>query len=210
MPRSHRGSVDAGTVLREPADVTRAGGDVAHRRSVNARRVRHRTRDRVRRNCRPTCISATDVARRGADTNYAAAGVTHADSRGSHGTRNSMTETLTADRHDNADGIARRAALRAGVLERRDGADTSRRSRGHIWRGRDQRFSVGAALQASRAAFKPDRLGATATDDITAAADTDAAHARSITIGTGVRAVLLAASRARRERSAQRHGDSKS
>lgn len=208
MPRSHGGSADAGTVLRGPPDVTGAGCDVAHRGAVNARCVRSRTRNWVRRNRPPARVSAADVARRCARTRYAAAGAARADPRRSDGTWNSMTKTLTAVRQDDADGIARRAARGAWELERRDRADMSRRR--HIWRSRDQRFSVGAALQARRAAFKPDRLGAAATDDVTAVADTGAAWARSGAIGTGVRAVLLGAPRARRERSAQRYGDSKS
>src|SRR5262245_11935473 len=122
MPRPHGGSVDAGTVLRGPADGTGAGRDVAHRGAVNARRVRSRTRDWVWRNRPPARVSAADVARRCARTRYAAA---HPDPRRSDGTRNSMTETLTAAWHDHANGIARRAALRAGELELRDGTDMS-------------------------------------------------------------------------------------
>src|SRR5262249_39814017 len=158
MPRSHGGSADAGTVLRGPPDVTGARCDGAHRGAVNARCVRSRTRNWVRRNRPPARVSAADVARHCARTRCAAAGAARADPSRSDGTRNSMSKTLTAVRHDDADGIARRAARGAWELERWGGADMSRRSRGHIWRGRDQRFSVGAALQARPAAFKPDPL----------------------------------------------------
>src|SRR5258706_10538403 len=125
VPGPQGGSVEAERALRGPADVPGAGRDVAHRGAADARRVGHWTGDHVRRNRPPARVRAADTARRCARTSYAPPGAAHADSRGSDGTRNSMTETLTAARHDNADGIARRAALCAGELERRDGADIS-------------------------------------------------------------------------------------
>src|SRR5262249_44947881 len=120
MPRSNDGSVDTRAVLRWPADVSGAGRDMAHRGAVDARRVRHRTRDGVRRNCQPTRVCTIDTAGRGACTGDAGA---HADPRGSRGTWNSMTETSAAAGHDNADSISRRVTIRARTLERRDGAD---------------------------------------------------------------------------------------
>src|SRR5215467_2255061 len=115
MPRPYDGSIDTRAVLRRPADVTRTGREVAHRAAVDARCLRHRTRDRVRRICPPTRVDAAKAA--GTYANAA-----HPGPCRSHGTRNSANEAGTYVWHDNADGIARRAAFRTRTPQRQQGA----------------------------------------------------------------------------------------